>query len=82
MLFVSTTGYTTSQVVGMENTIYFPRFHEKSFVFYSLNTSTFHTMGSGYNCDNFYGTTIRTDSTWFEPSFDTCPKDYRWWSVS
>ncbi|KAM7473816.1 hypothetical protein LguiB_021059 [Lonicera macranthoides] len=80
-LFVSTTGYTTSQVVGMENTIYFPRFHKNSSVFYSLNTSKFHTLGSGYNCDDFYGTMSRTDSTWFEPSFDKCPKDFRWWSI-
>ncbi|KAM7469661.1 hypothetical protein LguiA_007844 [Lonicera macranthoides] len=80
MLFVSRTASFSAatkgskqEVVGMENKIYFPRFHGKNSVFYSLKMNRFYTLGSGYNSDDFYNTTIKMDCTWNEPSFDIFP---------
>ncbi|KAM7473662.1 hypothetical protein LguiB_020905 [Lonicera macranthoides] len=84
MLFVSRTASFSAtnseqEVMGMENKIYFPTFNGKNGVFYSLNTCKFHTLGTGYNSDDFYGTTLKLLCTWIDPSFDTFDdEEFHW----
>ncbi|KAM7469429.1 hypothetical protein LguiA_007612 [Lonicera macranthoides] len=68
------------EVLGMENKIFFPRFHRKNGIFYSLNTGRFHTMGTGYNSNDFYNTTTKMHCTWIQPSSQVSfDEEFHWW---
>ncbi|KAF9602609.1 hypothetical protein IFM89_030215 [Coptis chinensis] len=69
VLFLS---HTTSILVlaaglkGIENRIYFPRFHGKDNAYYSLSTGSYHCFGSKYSCEEWLTTSENWNCTWFQ----------------
>ncbi|KAF9588925.1 hypothetical protein IFM89_017604 [Coptis chinensis] len=51
---------------GKENTIYFPRFHGKDNVFYSLSSGNYHCFGSKHSRQDWIDTSGNLESTWIQ----------------
>lgn len=75
MIFVCDTSCfsVVATISGMENKIYFPRFRGGSIVFYSLDTSKFHTFGGeGEALKDFcFPTKEQLMCVWIEPSWSS-----------
>ncbi|CAJ2639928.1 unnamed protein product [Trifolium pratense] len=66
MLFVGKTSFSAvTNIQGMENKIYFPRFYDQSIVFYSLETQKFHTFEN--EVVNFERVSEPLNYSWIEP---------------
>lgn len=71
MFFVSErSSFAAKKVIeGMENKIYFPRFHKQYIVFYCLETRLFKTFGSGLSQKDLLGTEEElVGCCWMQPS--------------
>ncbi|PIA55782.1 hypothetical protein AQUCO_00700240v1 [Aquilegia coerulea] len=51
---------------GIENRIYFPRFHESDNMFYSLSTRKYQCCGSRYSCDDWISTSKLSHCSWIQ----------------
>ncbi|RAL41384.1 hypothetical protein DM860_010178 [Cuscuta australis] len=70
MLFLSEhSSFAAKKVIeGMENKIYFPRFHKQYIVFYCLETRLFKTFGSNFSQKDLFGTKEQLNCCWMQPS--------------
>ncbi|PIA33544.1 hypothetical protein AQUCO_04100168v1 [Aquilegia coerulea] len=71
VLFLSHTASMLLPTVGLkgiENRIYFPRFHETDNMFYSLSTRKYHCCGSQYSSEDWINTRqlSHTQCTWIQ----------------
>ncbi|CAI0552604.1 unnamed protein product [Linum tenue] len=85
MVFCSPTGCVAlmsneAQGTGLENTVHFPRFHERRHVFYSLSTEQFHSFEPGYPSIDFCDTKLLLNRTWMIPSFQFFSLQQLHWS--
>ncbi|OVA04496.1 Protein of unknown function DUF295 [Macleaya cordata] len=71
VLFISNTSClsATAPRSFMENKIYFPRLHGDGILFYSLDTGSYHSLGSQHSAKDFYDTTEWLNCTWIEPNW-------------
>ncbi|PIA35774.1 hypothetical protein AQUCO_03500263v1 [Aquilegia coerulea] len=53
---------------GIQNRIYFPRFHGHDTVFYSLTTGNYHCFGSKYSREDWVDSWEHSHSTWIQPT--------------
>ncbi|CAI0552606.1 unnamed protein product [Linum tenue] len=65
---------------GLENTVHFPRFHERRHVFYSLSTEQFHSFEPGYPSIDLRDTKLLLNRTWMIPSFQFFSRQQLHWS--
>ncbi|XP_050207922.2 uncharacterized protein LOC126657298 [Mercurialis annua] len=87
MIFISHTSSISlsspshsSQVHGMENKIYFPKFHGGHSVFFSLSTCQFHSFQEdGYTAEDLENMKEYVNGTWFQPSFQLFSYDELDW---
>ncbi|KAL3511935.1 hypothetical protein ACH5RR_024652 [Cinchona calisaya] len=63
----------------MKNKIYFPRFHGKYCVFYSLDTRMYETFGSGFSKDSLFDTAELSHCCWIEPREDDYSEEQLDW---
>ncbi|XP_057428625.1 uncharacterized protein LOC130722052 [Lotus japonicus] len=69
MLFVGNQSFSAeASIPGMENKIYFPRFYNQNIVFYSLESSNYHTFESSEVVD-FHCMEEKLNSSWIQPSW-------------
>ncbi|XP_057432634.1 uncharacterized protein LOC130725421 [Lotus japonicus] len=67
MIFVGNQSFSAvASIPGMENKIYFPRFYNKNIVFYSLESSNYHTFESSEVVD-FHCMEEKLNSSWIQP---------------
>ncbi|RAL41386.1 hypothetical protein DM860_010180 [Cuscuta australis] len=84
MLFLSEhSSFAAKKVIeGMENKIYFPRFHKQYIVFYCLETGLFKTFGSNFSKKDLFGTKEQLSCCWMQPSatrpFSSKPVQLDW----
>ncbi|OVA03999.1 Protein of unknown function DUF295 [Macleaya cordata] len=71
MLFVSHSSCISAVAPdsGMENKIYFPRFHGEGIVFYSLDTCRYHSVGSRHSALDFYNSREQIHCSWIQPNW-------------
>ncbi|CAI9118673.1 OLC1v1020269C1 [Oldenlandia corymbosa var. corymbosa] len=54
----------------MANRIYFPKFYKDELVYYSLDTKTYHSVGSQHDLESLNETSMYMDCAWIEPSWN------------
>ncbi|OVA04481.1 Protein of unknown function DUF295 [Macleaya cordata] len=84
MLFISNTSSLSAIAPDsrMENKIYFARLHGEEILFYSLDTGSYHCLGSRHSAKDFYDTTERLNCTWIEPNWlGTTEQELDWLSI-
>ncbi|KAI3950138.1 hypothetical protein MKW98_008583 [Papaver atlanticum] len=53
----------------MENKVYFPRLHDERILYYSLETGSYHSVGSTHSAKDCFDTKGWTNCTWIEPNW-------------
>ncbi|OVA04483.1 Protein of unknown function DUF295 [Macleaya cordata] len=84
MLFISNTSCLSAIAPNscMENKIYFARLHGEGILFYSLDTGSYHCLGSQHSVKDFYDTTEQLNCTWIEPNWlGTTEQELDWLSI-
>lgn len=68
VLFVSQTGSVVvpAELKGIQNRIYFPRYHQKDMVFYSLSNGSYQCFGGDYCRENWMGTSKYEHCSWIQ----------------
>ncbi|PIA34166.1 hypothetical protein AQUCO_03800028v1 [Aquilegia coerulea] len=68
VLFLSHTAsmLLPARLKGIENRIYFPGFHDRDNMFYSLSTGKYHSFGSKHSCEDWINTCEHLHCTWIQ----------------
>ncbi|XP_026418016.1 uncharacterized protein LOC113313457 isoform X2 [Papaver somniferum] len=71
MLFISFTSCLAAIAPKscMENKVYFPRLHDERILYYSLETGSYHSVGSTHCAKDYFDTKSWTNCTWIEPNW-------------
>ncbi|KAI3950141.1 hypothetical protein MKW98_008586 [Papaver atlanticum] len=71
MLFINFTSCLSAVAPKswMENKVYFPRLHNEQIFYYSLETGSYHSVGSKHSAKDYFDTKGWTNCTWIEPNW-------------
>ncbi|KAI3835221.1 hypothetical protein MKW98_020337 [Papaver atlanticum] len=71
MLFISFTSCLSAVAPKscMENKVYFPRLLDERILYYSLDTGSYHSVGSTHSAEDCFDTKGWTNCTWIEPNW-------------
>ncbi|XP_026412886.1 uncharacterized protein LOC113308635 [Papaver somniferum] len=81
MLFISFTSCLSAVAPKscMENKVYFPRLHGDRILYYSLETGSYHSVGSMHCAKDYFDTKCWTNCTWIEPNCShSTSKELNW----
>ncbi|XP_026379708.1 F-box/kelch-repeat protein At1g57790-like [Papaver somniferum] len=81
MLFISNTSCISAiaPTGQMENKIYFPRLHNEGILYFSLETSIFHCVGSRHSAKDCRDSKEKLNCSWIEPNWSEMSDEYRNW---
>ncbi|KAI3944715.1 hypothetical protein MKW98_021173 [Papaver atlanticum] len=81
MLFLSTTSCISAiaPTSQMENKIYFPRLHNEGILYYSLDTGTYHSVGSNHSAKKNHDSNEKLHCSWIEPNWSEISDHYLDW---